>query len=637
MRLINTTTFELKDFGAAPPLYAILSHTWGEEEVTFQDMADLDGARQKKGFAKIEQCCRRARRDSLSWAWVDTCCIDKTSSAELSETINSMFQWYERAIKCYAFLEDIWARPGDELFAGLDPDAAHEALGIRDTQSSHGPVLFGSRWWTRGWTLQELIAPLDVEFFNRDWEFLTSKRACSQLISVFCGIADSILAHSTPLSSICVAERISWASERTTTRDEDMAYCLLGILGVNMPLLYGEGGHKAFLRLQEQLIATTEDYTLFLWGLSGEPSTSPSSHIRHTSDRALPTSGSSAPFESILAASPRDFARGQAWSHWVYADMDSLRLGEPPQITSRGLRASLFIKEVTTLDLKDGTSELSRLLFDFFKWILRPKHPELVARLQPNGILLPYTVFLGAFPLPAPGTGSHVLPCILLPDLESFGYPITKGNVGPGSPFESRKRPPTYARFSSLFHKLPATQVSIGNGWENKDCFIKTRTDSEMRQLGLQLRQPGPSHKVWNNLWVWRTAHADIPFFPLHGGLAQVFGQRDLHSIEDVRACCMLQSTERRPGCVISVAVRSGHYWIGVRVGKAMGHNDLRFEAQQLAFMDLDQMWTTTSRETGPICEKQVIFGDGVLVITLYIERSGIVRVYLALVEGGEQ
>jgi hypothetical protein len=618
MRLINTTTFELKDFGAAAPLYAILSHTWGEEEVTFQDMADLDGARQKKGFAKIEQCCRRARRDSLSWAWVDTCCIDKTSSAELSETINSMFQWYERAIKCYAFLEDIWARPGDELFAGLDPDAAHEALGIRDTQSSHGSVLFGSRWWTRGWTLQELIAPLDVEFFNRDWEFLTSKRACSQLISVFCGIADSILSHSTPLSSICVAERISWASERTTTRDEDMAYCLLGILGVNMPLLYGEGGHKAFLRLQEQLIATAEDYTLFLWGLSGEPRTSPS-----------------APFESILAASPRDFARGQAWSHWVDAGLDSLRLGGPPQITSRGLRVSLFIKEVTALDLKDGTSEVSRLLFDFFKLILRPKHPELVAQLQPDNILFPYTVFLGAFPLPTLGTGSHLLPCILLLDLESFGYAITKVNGGPGS-FQSRKLPPTYARFSSFFHKLPATQVITGKEWEHKDCFIKTRTDSEMRIRGLQLRQPGPSPMVWNDLWVWRTPPTDIPFFPLHGGLAQVFGQRDLHNIGDARACCLLQSTEKRPGCVISVAVRSGHYWIGVRVGKDMCHGDLRFEAQQLAFMDLGQMWTRTSRETGPICEKQVIFGDGMLVITLYIERSGIVRVYLALVEGDE-
>jgi hypothetical protein len=206
---------------------------------------------------------------------------------------------------------------------------------------------------------EELIAPHDVEFYNRGWQFLASKRACKKEISLFCGIAEPVLDHSAPLSSLCVAERISWASERRTTRDEDMAYCLLGILDVNMPLLYGEGGRKAFLRLQEHFIATSEDYTLFLWGLTEAPKTPLSSQDTRIPHQTPPQSGPSALFESILAASPRDFGRGQAWSHWLYADVDLLKLGEPPQITSRGLRASRFIKEVTTRTSRMGQRSLA--------------------------------------------------------------------------------------------------------------------------------------------------------------------------------------------------------------------------------------------------------------------------------------
>ena len=140
MRLINTETFDLKAFGSRPPPYAILSHTWGEEEVTFQDISDMWAARKKKGFAKIKRCCRQALRDGYDWVWVDTCCIDKTSSAELSETINSMYKWYERAMKCYAFRGRFSAarrcrarRPGTarwlwEFVRGRPPSALRLAL-----------------------------------------------------------------------------------------------------------------------------------------------------------------------------------------------------------------------------------------------------------------------------------------------------------------------------------------------------------------------------------------------------------------------------------------------------------------------------------------------------------------------------
>jgi hypothetical protein len=153
-----------------------------------------------------------------------------------------------------------------------------------------------------------------------------------------------------------------------------------------------------------------------------------------------------------------------------------------------------------------------------------------------------------------------VLPCILLLDLENYGYATAKGHIG--SLFNSQKRPPTYARFSSFFHRLSSRQVVIGNGWQQQNCFIKMRTDSEMRQLGFQLHhQRGFSPRVGDDSWVWRTPPVGILFFCLNAGAPdQLFGQRDLHSIDDARGCCLLQSTERRPGFVISVAVRSGYY-----------------------------------------------------------------------------
>ncbi|KAK4121524.1 hypothetical protein N657DRAFT_699006 [Parathielavia appendiculata] len=198
-----------------------MSHTWGAEEVTFQDMADLGSARMK-GFAKIEHCCRQALRDGLHWALVDTCCVDKTSSAELSETINSMFKWYSRALKRYAFLED---------------------GGCRHYQTAPDNVtrsrFFPSRWWTRGWTLQELIAPHDVEFYNR-----SVTASISSAASVARSVPESMLNQLNLLGSICAADKISWASAGKTTREEDMAYCLLGILDVNMRLLYGGGGES---------------------------------------------------------------------------------------------------------------------------------------------------------------------------------------------------------------------------------------------------------------------------------------------------------------------------------------------------------------------------------------------------------
>ncbi|OJZ92803.1 hypothetical protein ASPFODRAFT_202564 [Aspergillus luchuensis CBS 106.47] len=250
MRLINARTLGLEEFvGQNFPKYAILSHTWGQDEVTFQDM-QTPTATKKLGYAKIKHSCERALQDSLDYVWVDTCCIDKTSSAELSEAINSMMAWYAQSKICYAHLADV--PPITDQ--GLDKAAFSR-----------------SRWFTRGWTLQELIAPAELVFLAQDWSDIYEREILAGLISDITGISTSFLqvrlfseSLKFELMSTSIAERMSWASNRETSRVEDMAYSLLGIFQVNMPLLYGEGS-AAFRRLQEEIIKYSDDQSLFAW------------------------------------------------------------------------------------------------------------------------------------------------------------------------------------------------------------------------------------------------------------------------------------------------------------------------------------------------------------------------------------
>ncbi|KAK1969236.1 HET-domain-containing protein [Colletotrichum sublineola] len=243
MRLLNADTLQLREFYDRDALaYAILSHTWEDEEVTLRDLTDPASA-SKQGFSKIRACCAQAIRDGYKWVWVDTCCIDKTSSAELSEAINSMFRWYKQSSVCYAYLGDLpRQRPGD-LYADR---------------------FTNSKWFTRGWTLQELIAPRLVEFYDQEWNEIGTKLSVGDLIHQTTGIRRVVLSGLFPLALASVAERMSWASTRKTSRLEDMAYCLLGIFDIHMPLLYGEGS-RAFNRLQQEILRTTEDLSILLW------------------------------------------------------------------------------------------------------------------------------------------------------------------------------------------------------------------------------------------------------------------------------------------------------------------------------------------------------------------------------------
>lgn len=233
MWLLNTETLKLEAFLSDIPSYAILSHRWESDELSFGDITPEH--RHLNGHRKVKAFCEQARKDRFRYVWIDTCCIDKKSSAELGEAINSMYMWYEQADVCYAYLSDV---------EGME-DIVHSA------------------WFSRGWTLQELLAPTTLHFYDHNWIFIASKHDLSAELEAITGIPHSALQEFRH-DHFCIAEKMAWAARRQTTRKEDLAYCLLGIFNVNMPLLYGEGS-KAFLRLQEEIMKVSNDLSILLW------------------------------------------------------------------------------------------------------------------------------------------------------------------------------------------------------------------------------------------------------------------------------------------------------------------------------------------------------------------------------------
>lgn len=231
-------TDDLNDDLHAIPRYAILSHTWGaaNAEVTFDDIQNR-AATNKTGYAKLEFCAERARKDGIDHFWIDTCCINKANLSELSEAITSMFRWYRNAAKCYVFLADVSSSKRD---VNGETDPTWE-------KSFHS-----SRWFTRGWTLQELLAPRIVEFFSRERVLLGRKDTLVQQIHEITGIPTTAL-HGKSVMSFSIEQRFAWAEKRQTTKAEDKAYCLFGIFNVYLPLIYGEGQENAIGRLKKEI------------------------------------------------------------------------------------------------------------------------------------------------------------------------------------------------------------------------------------------------------------------------------------------------------------------------------------------------------------------------------------------------
>lgn len=315
IRLLNTSTYRLEEYhkiSKSPNFqrvpYAILSHRWltdPDEEVVFEDMTTFEQMKQTRAkcrsAGKIMDACRAARDQRkagrcFEYIWIDTCCIDKKNAVELSESINSMYRWYKDADLCLVHLRD------------------HDS-------TSRSSDAMKDIWFTRGWTLQELVAPKVVRFFDCQWISIGDRRSLQDKISTRTGIdRDTLLGGNVAAKSI--AHRMSWFRDRTTFRPEDSAYCLIGFFGVNMPLLYGEGLEKAFRRLQEEIMKLSDDHSLFAW------------HIPDRSDEESRVFG-------LLAPSPNCF--GLTGNYHFKPNPSNV---SPFTMTNKGLSIALNIMEV---------------------------------------------------------------------------------------------------------------------------------------------------------------------------------------------------------------------------------------------------------------------------------------------------
>jgi len=333
MRLIHTTKLELGEFTEKQtPPYAILSHTWNSSEISFSEISKPVAGPGPPKDSKVTRCCRLAASEGWDYVWIDTCCIDKTSSAELSEAINSMFRWYERADVCYAYLIDV-------DFSKLDWRLE----------------FCKSRWFKRGWTLQELLALNNVEFYDFKWRRIGSKSSLHSEISSATRIETKHLDNHRIAST---AQKMFWASERETTRPEDTSYCLLGLFDINMTPIYGEGS-KAFMRLQQKIAKKIDDESLFAWN---DPDPNPPykfTGMFAKSPRAFAKSGNIVPVTSVLLPLPY----------------------RPPwSVTNRGLAISLYVNTALNEEI-GGSSLVSRLELAFLNCAREPGNIPFCIRL----------------------------------------------------------------------------------------------------------------------------------------------------------------------------------------------------------------------------------------------------------------
>lgn len=253
-RLLDTRSLELVVFGEDDtiPCYAILSHQWIHgEEVTFTDFSELrDGTTLKSGYLKIQAACQQALTDDFHYIWIDTCCIDNGNHNDVALNIKSMYAYYQNAEVCYAFLADV-----------------HKVRGNEHPSKSKKGTFERSEWFKRGWTLQELLAPRHVIFFNSDWTRLGCKHELKETIYSVTTIDPEVLSGIRPIQDVYVLERMSWVMGRQTSRPQDQAYCVLGILGALMNPNYDEHVEDSFERLRMAIINAHPDHAEHLKAL----------------------------------------------------------------------------------------------------------------------------------------------------------------------------------------------------------------------------------------------------------------------------------------------------------------------------------------------------------------------------------
>ncbi|KAH8660308.1 hypothetical protein BX600DRAFT_467538 [Xylariales sp. PMI_506] len=319
MRLIKcrSKTLELEEFvGMVTPPFAILSHTSGDDDVTYSHFAKGDDVRKSMpGWTKIQRACSLALETGTEYLWIDSCCIDSSSTAELTEAMNGMFKWLGQASTCFVYLSDY------------------------DTATPTTESLGNAHWFTRGWSLQELIAPPEVHFYDKDWNFFGTKSYLCQELCSITGIDEAVLFPPRDttireiLDEVPVGKIMSWASTRYTTRPEDAAYCLLGLFGVSIPIIWGEGAEAAFVRLQEEIIRNRNDLTIFAWcSNDGGPNSEKSNSVSPTGN-----------YRGVFARSPAEFAGCRA----LILDVPQRFIPEF-SLTNKGIRINTTLHRTTS-------------------------------------------------------------------------------------------------------------------------------------------------------------------------------------------------------------------------------------------------------------------------------------------------
>jgi hypothetical protein len=353
MRLLHSTEWRFQEFfDDEIPRYAILSHRWGPDEVSYQSLQsairEVEAGGEPKlsggGFLKIQNCRQQAGMGQYEWVWIDTCCIQKESSAELSEAINSMYRWYCNAKTCYVYLADV-----QEISAPpfRDGELQDEGLMLKIARERALEDFKKSEWFSRGWTLQELLAPVSTVFYDASWKLFNTRDNLAEVIHAITGIDPDLLRGGGRLVRIALtsaARKMSWLASRTTSRVEDMAYCMLGLFDVNMPLLYGEGS-KAFLRLQLEIINKTDDESIFAWGIGMGSSDDPTHESRL----------------GMLAVKPSLFANSGRVRNYSRHERPIDRL--PYFMTNQGLRFDVEANEWNQCKVREREETRSHILW----------------------------------------------------------------------------------------------------------------------------------------------------------------------------------------------------------------------------------------------------------------------------------
>lgn len=393
MKLLHTHNFTLESFPEPPSQsYACLSYTWGTPphgEVSHRDVVGCGARSPKADYGTLKDraslpawarrdtesarrvvgACSRAREVGIKYLWVDTICIDRTSLADISEAINSMYRWYRQATVCYAHLSDLApsALPSTDDVASAMADCSLD-------ETSLGR----SRWFTRGWTLQELLLPRRLELYDREWNLRGSKSSSHvvEMLSRISGVETAVLSDPDRIADFSYGRRMAWAAKRQVTRGEDAAYALLPILGVNMTVRYGEGGERAFQRLQEKVIRVTTDLSPLCWRSCWE-------------DEMSDEEGEEGEqfFGGCLASSPAEFSHFVATPEWQEPFHSDAEL----QFNNKGLniRAPLAPWRRSTRDVVMylNSSSRSREGMQHVGVLLRECEPGVFARLSPKEVV----------------------------------------------------------------------------------------------------------------------------------------------------------------------------------------------------------------------------------------------------------